>query len=138
MSGRNNWIELTGNHSELRRDFSLECSKEEERMGIEAHYVYMVRCANGTLYTGYTKDLGGRIAAHNLGKGGRYTRAHRPVELIRCWSFTTKREALQIEYRIKQLSRQRKLELIQQPDFPCSEDWKNWLQRHNNQLSDRS
>jgi putative endonuclease len=45
------------------------------------------------------------MTAHNAGKGGRYTRIHRPVELIVSWSFATKREALQIEYRIKQLSR---------------------------------
>jgi putative endonuclease len=58
------------------------------------------------------------MAAHNQGKGGRYTRAHRPVELMAAWSFATKREALQIEYRIKQLPRQKKLELVQQPDVP--------------------
>jgi putative endonuclease len=83
-----------------------------------AHYVYVVRCANGSLYTGYTKDIEARIAAHNEGKGGRYTRAHRPVELIASWSFATKREALQIEYRIKQLPRQKKLELVQQSAIP--------------------
>ncbi len=83
-----------------------------------AHYVYVVRCANGSLYTGYTKDIEARIAAHNEGKGGRYTRAHRPVELIASWNFTTKREALQVEYRIKQLPRQKKLELVQQPVIP--------------------
>ncbi len=82
------------------------------------HYVYVVRCANGSLYTGYTKDIGARMAAHNEGKGGRYTRAHRPVELIASWNFATKREALQVEYRIKQLSRQKKLELVQQPEIP--------------------
>jgi putative endonuclease len=69
------------------------------------HYVYVVRCANGFLYTGYTKDIEARLAAHNAGKGGRYTRSHR------------KREALQVEYRIKQLSRQKKLELVQQPEI---------------------
>jgi len=83
-----------------------------------AHYVYIVRCANGCLYTGYTRNIEARIGAHNAGKGGRYTRAHRPVELIASWSFATKREALQIEYRIKQLSRQKKLELVQQPEIP--------------------
>lgn len=83
-----------------------------------AHYVYVVRCANGSLYTGYTKDIEARIAAHNEGKGGRYTRAHRPVELIASWNFATKREALQVEYRIKQLSRPKKLELVQQTEIP--------------------
>lgn len=84
-----------------------------------AHYVYIDRCANGSLYTGYTKDIEARIAAHNAGgKGGRYTRAHRPIELIASWSFAAKREALQIEYRIKRLPRRKKLELIQQPAIP--------------------
>jgi putative endonuclease len=84
----------------------------------EVYYVYVVRCANGSLYTGYTKDIDKRIATHNEGKGGRYTKAHRPVELIASWSFITKREALQIEHRIKQLPRQKKLELVRQPDIP--------------------
>jgi putative endonuclease len=90
----------------------------DERTEPDAHYVYVVCCANGSLYTGYTKDIEARIAAHNEGKGGRYTQAHRPVKLVASWSFATKREALQIEYRIKQLPRQKKLELVQQPDIP--------------------
>ena len=44
----------------------------------ELHYVYIVRCANGSLYTGYSKNVEQRIAAHNAGKGGRYTRATAP------------------------------------------------------------
>lgn len=95
-----------------------------DRAESDAHYVYVVRCANGSLYTGYTKDIEARIAAHNEGKGGRYTRAHRPVELIAAWSFETKRAALQIEYRIKRLPRQKKLELVQQLDIP------KWLWSH--------
>ncbi len=77
----------------------------------EQHYVYMARCANGSLYTGYSKNVEQRIKTHNAGKGGRYTRANRPIELVACWTFTTKREALQVEYAIKQLSRQQKLAL---------------------------
>ena len=65
---------------------------EAERL--EQHYVYMVRCSTGSLYTGYTKDVEQRIAVHNAGKGGRYTRAHRPVELVACWQFATKRSAM--------------------------------------------
>lgn len=86
-----------------------------------SYFVYVVRCVDGSLYTGYTKDIEARIAAHNAGKGGRYTKAHCPVELLAAWRFETKREALQIEYRIKQLPRQKKLELVQQSDIP------NWL-----------
>ncbi len=76
------------------------------------HYVYMARCANGALYTGYTKNVEQRIAKHNAGKGGRYTRANRPIELLHYWSFTTKTEALQAEYAIKQLPRKQKLNLL--------------------------
>ncbi len=70
------------------------------------HYVYIVRCANGALYTGYAQNVEQRVAVHNAGKGGRYTRSHRPVELMVSWSFGTQRAALQVEYRIKQLPRQ--------------------------------
>lgn len=90
----------------------------DERVGSVPYYVYIVRCADGSLYTGYTRDIEARIAAHNEGKGGRYTRAHRPVKLVAAWHFETKREALQIEYRIKQLPRQKKLELVQQRNIP--------------------
>lgn len=87
------------------------------------HYVYMLRCADGSLYTGYTRNLKARVATHNAGKGSRYTRAHCPVQLVACWSLTTKREALQIEYRLKQLSRIKKLEIVE--EMACPE----WLLR---------
>ena len=79
------------------------------------HYVYILNCANGSLYTGYTINIEQRIATHNAGKGGRYTRAHRPVTLLAHWSFSSKREALQAEYRIKSLTRKQKLQLISDP-----------------------
>lgn len=78
-----------------------------------AHYVYIVRCSDGTLYTGYTNNLARRIAAHNAGKGGHYTRAHRPVVLVASWSFATKGEALKAEWQTKHLSRTQKLRLIE-------------------------
>ncbi len=78
---------------------------------LELHYVYIARCANGSLYTGYSKNVKQRIAGHNAGKGGRYTRANRPVELLVCWFFRSKTEALKTEYAIKQLPRQAKLTL---------------------------
>lgn len=84
----------------------------------ELHYVYMVRCANNCLYTGYAKNVEQRIAAHNAGKGGRYTRAHRPVELVASWWFPTKRVAMQVEYAIKQLSRQQKIAISRGAEFP--------------------
>lgn len=83
-----------------------------EQSQAKAHYVYVVRCANGALYTGYTTNIERRVAAHNAGRGGHYTRSHRPVELAASWRFETKREALQTEYRIKQLPRQQKIALV--------------------------
>jgi putative endonuclease len=93
----------------------------------EQHYVYIAQCANGSLYTGYSKNVEQRIKAHNAGKGGRYTRANRPIALLAyCW-FETKTAALQTEYAIKQLPRQKKLALIknsaQQLDTEVENSW---------------
>ena len=85
----------------------------------KSHYVYMVRCANGALYTGYTVNVERRIAAHNAGKGGRYTRAHRPVSLVAMWAFQTKSEALRVEREIKRLPRARKLRVIEIAELQC-------------------
>ncbi len=79
----------------------------------QAHYVYMVCCANGTLYTGYTINVERRIALHNAGKGGRYTRSHRPVSLVATWTFNSKGEALRTEREIKRLPRERKLAMAE-------------------------
>ena len=76
-----------------------------------SHYVYLVQCADGTLYTGYAKDVQRRVAVHNTGKGARYTRSRLPVILLASWHFPTKSAALKREYQIKQLTRQQKLEL---------------------------
>jgi putative endonuclease len=78
----------------------------------KAHYVYVLRCVDGTLYTGYTTNIERRLSTHNAGKGGSYTRSHRPVTLVAQWQFVTKREALRTEYAIKQLSHPQKLNLI--------------------------
>ena len=76
-------------------------------------YTYIVRCADGTLYTGWTTDLEKRLHAHNHTKAGaRYTHGKRPVELVYSESFPTKEQAMQREYQIKQMTRSRKLELI--------------------------
>jgi len=79
----------------------------------QAHYVYMVCCANGTLYTGCTINVERRIALHNAGKGGRYTRSHRPVSLVATWTFNSKGEALRTEREIKRLPRERKLAMAE-------------------------
>ena len=68
--------------------------------------------ADGSLYTGWTNDLERRLAAHNAGKGGKYTRARRPVTLVYSEEFETKEEAMSREAKIKQLTRAQKLRLI--------------------------
>lgn len=77
------------------------------------YYVYLLRCADGTLYTGFTNDLARRLAAHNAGRGAKYTRGRRPVELVYWESLSNKSSALRREYAIKQLPRRQKLTLIQ-------------------------
>ena len=76
------------------------------------NWVYMLRCADGTLYTGWTNDLTRRVKTHNAGKGGKYTRTRLPVELVYCEELTTKQAAMSREWHIKQLSREEKLLLV--------------------------
>lgn len=76
------------------------------------NYVYILRCADDTLYTGWTTDLKNRIDTHNTGKGAKYTRGRTPVELIYFEEFEDKGEALKREAAIKKLPRHKKLILI--------------------------
>ena len=78
------------------------------------NYVYMLRCADGTLYTGWTTDLQRRLAAHNAGKGAKYTRSRRPVALCYVETCDSREEALRREAAIKRLPRQEKLLLAGQ------------------------
>ena len=75
-------------------------------------YTYLLRCADGTLYCGWTDSLEKRLAAHNSGKASKYTRSRLPVELVYYETFETKQEAMSREARIKRLSRREKLSLI--------------------------
>ena len=75
-------------------------------------YTYIVRCADGTLYTGWTNDVAKRVAAHNAGQGAKYTKSRRPVRLVYEEVFASKEEAMRREWQIKQLPRDRKLALI--------------------------
>ena len=72
----------------------------------------MLKGSDGTLYTGWTNDLEKRVEAHNSGKGAKYTKARRPVELAYYEEFETKEQAMKREYAIKQLGRKEKQELI--------------------------
>lgn len=76
------------------------------------NYTYIVSCRDGSLYTGWTKDLERRIKAHNEGKGAKYTKSRRPVKLVYYEEFETKQEAMRREYEIKQLSRREKEQLV--------------------------
>lgn len=67
--------------------------------------MYVVECADGTLYTGYSPDVDARVAAHNAGKGAKYTKAHLPVRLVASAAFETKHEAMSAEWHFKRLTR---------------------------------
>lgn len=74
-----------------------------------SHFVYIVRCSDNSLYTGYTNNIEARINKHNAGKGAKYTKIRRPVVLVYQEMYETKSEALRREYEIKTFTRQRKL-----------------------------
>ena len=77
------------------------------------YYVYIVQCADGSLYTGYTVELERRINEHNYGsRSAKYTRSRRPVKLVYHEIYDNVSTALKREYQIKKLSRNKKLELI--------------------------
>ncbi len=76
------------------------------------HYIYIVECHDGTLYTGYAKNLEKRIKTHNEKKGAKYTRGRVPVLLKYCEEFDNKTDALKREAQIKKMSRKKKLKLI--------------------------
>ncbi len=77
-------------------------------------FVYIVRCADGTLYTGWALDVAARLQAHNAGRGAKYTRTRRPVDLIYAEAQATRADALKRERQIKRLPRQKKLALAGQ------------------------
>ena len=78
------------------------------------NYTYIVQCADGTLYTGWTNCLEKRLKAHNSGKNGaKYTKTKRPVTLVYYEGYATKEEAMSREYAIKQLTRAKKLALME-------------------------
>ena len=76
------------------------------------HYAYIVECADGSYYCGYTNNLEKRIATHNNGKGAKYTRARLPVTLVYHEEFDSKEEAMSREWHLKQLSHDQKKKLI--------------------------
>ncbi|AUX09355.1 putative endonuclease [Halalkaliarchaeum desulfuricum] len=82
-------------------------------------YVYVLECADGTLYTGYTTDIERRVAEHNAGEGAKYTRGRTPVELVHLEEYDSRSAAMSREHEIKSLSRAEKRQLIgEQGDLP--------------------
>jgi len=74
-------------------------------------FVYIVRCSDGTLYTGWAVDVAARVKAHNAGRGAKYTRTRRPVKLIYSEELPTRAEAMRRELQIKRYPKAKKLEL---------------------------
>ena len=75
-------------------------------------YTYLLRCADGTLYCGWTNDIEKRLAAHNSGHGAKYTRSRRPVVLVYSEAYEDRHDALSREWHIKRMSRTEKEKLI--------------------------
>lgn len=77
------------------------------------HYAYVLRCSDGSFYTGYTTDVERRVREHDAGDGAKYTRGRTPVELVHVERFDSKSAAMSREYEIKQLSRAAKEALVE-------------------------
>ena len=77
------------------------------------HYVYVLECADGTFYTGYTTDVERRVREHDDGEGARYTRGRTPVELVHSEAYDSRSAAMSREYELKQLSRAEKERLVE-------------------------
>lgn len=86
--------------------------KPSETSASDIWYVYILECSDKTLYTGITNNLEKRISKHNEGKGAKYTRGRGPVTLVRSFTCSSKGEALKLEYKIKQLSKEEKLDYV--------------------------
>lgn len=82
--------------------------------GDQMFYIYILKCSDDTLYTGYTVNIENRLNTHNAGLGAKYTRGRLPVTLMYHEEFDNRSDALKREYEIKQLSRSEKLNLINQ------------------------
>ena len=98
----------------LRNGTDEDKTKAQDAENIKKNYVYIVRCADDSLYTGWTTDVEKRIQAHNSGKGAKYTRSRGPVTLVYHEELPTKEDALKREAQIKKMSREKKLKLVEE------------------------
>lgn len=85
-------------------------------MALFEHYIYVLECEDGSLYTGYATDVDARFAAHKAGKGAKYTKSHPPVRLLAKARFYSKERAMSAEAHFKQLSREQKDELLKRAE----------------------
>lgn len=83
------------------------------------HHVYILRCADGTLYTGYTTDVERRVEEHDSGAGARYTRGRTPVELLHVETLASRSAACSREAEIKAMRRKEKLALVEAAKAPA-------------------
>lgn len=79
---------------------------------LDKWYVYILECSDGSLYTGITNDVQKRLKQHNDGKGAKYTKGRGPLKLLKTFEFENKSLAAKEEYRIKQLTKKQKIELL--------------------------
>jgi putative endonuclease len=79
---------------------------------VSGHYVYVLECADGTYYTGYTTDVERRVAEHDAGDGAKYTRGRTPVSLVHVESYDSRSVAMSREHEVKSYSRARKERLV--------------------------
>lgn len=81
-------------------------------------YTYILECADGTFYTGWTNSVEKRLSRHNAGKGAKYTKGRLPVNLVGLWGFETKSQAMKFELWIKGLTRKEKERLLREGAGP--------------------
>lgn len=93
---------------------SSSCAADGELPPPAAWFLYLIECADGSIYTGIARDVAARYAAHVSGKGARYTRSHPPARLLATQAFPDRSSALKAEYRVKQLSAADKRVLVAQ------------------------
>lgn len=107
-------------------------TREESHVPHFHHYMYVLECGDGSLYTGYTTDVAARVAAHQAGTGAKYTKSHGPVELLAQARFYSKERAMSAEAHFKQLNRKQKDALLakaaQSPEIPFEDILRHELQ----------
>ncbi|MGN0266517.1 MAG: GIY-YIG nuclease family protein [Lachnospiraceae bacterium] len=101
------------NVAAVRMEVSVKRKMENNRKEQKNNYVYMVCCADGSLYTGWTNDLEKRVRMHNAGKGAKYTKSRLPVTLVYHEMYEDRIQAMKREAAIKKLTRRDKLKLIE-------------------------